>query len=179
MTRIKRRAWKAGRNRKILKAAPEGQRWARRRVEQTGDTHASVCKAWQPACRGGREHWVSHLHTKTGTKWVCESQAQLLWTYFKWVPRPFREGKKYQLKLSAQTKGRAMQTVAWTHGQAASRLLPDTLVLTPPPASGSYSVNYRSVSPAQMQVPQGHLFTQAAFKKGWLSEQMDEKANNK
>lgn len=71
-----------------------------------------------------------------------------------------------------------MQTAAWTGGQAESRLLPATLVLTPPPASGSSSVNDRSVSPTQMQVPQGHLCTQSAFKKGWLSELMNEKANN-
>lgn len=60
MTRIKRRAWKAGRNRKILKAAPEGQRWARRRVEQTGDTHASVCKACSRLAEGAENtEWAT------------------------------------------------------------------------------------------------------------------------
>lgn len=140
-------------------------------------------KAGQPACSLTRNtEWAAYT-LKTGTKWVCESQARFLT-----VANILQVGSQAipgREEISAKTehqvhkqwtsrrKGQAIQNSRmeqWVGKE--SRFLPSRLVFPPPPPSVSCSMKYRSVSPTQLQVPQGYLGTQKAFSKCWLSEQM-------
>lgn len=94
-----------------------------------------------------------------------------------------KEGKKSQLKLStkhtnneqAEEKAQQHKTVVWMDGAVGRRRVqvsPKQTESPPPPQSVSCTMKYRSVSPTQLQVPQGYLGTQKAFSKCWLSEQI-------